>query len=81
VTLADLLEAEGPGDRSPAICRVSIVRAQLSPEDRAALDRVLADQRWTAARIAEVLGRYGYEMSAESMRRHRRGDCRCSKTS
>jgi hypothetical protein len=81
MTLAELVEAEGPGDRFPPRCRVAMVRAALNARDQEILDRLLADVAWTATRIAELVGRAGHDLTATSIARHRRGQCRCSRTS
>lgn len=54
-------------------CTVSVVLAELEPEDRAALERVLADRAISATRVSTILNRHGHIVSAPAINRHRRG--------
>ena len=59
------------------VCTVGTILAGLSPEDRADLESALADPAFLGRAIVRVLHARGAKLSDETLRRHRRGDCKC----
>ena len=62
-------------------CRVSVILGGMSPEERAALERLLDFTDVRAPQIADTLKRNGYEVNAGQIGHHRRrtkgGGCSC----
>lgn len=57
-------------------CSVATVLDQLDAEDRAALLAAL-DNGTPLTAIARALNAVGYRITAHTIGRHRKGDCRC----
>ncbi len=64
---------------SKAKCNVALVLAKLADTDQTALKTAIADEGVYGITICRILAKRGIDMSVESMRRHRRGECQCSK--
>ena len=73
----DISEFVAASTRGGSICRIETVRTSLEPDKLASLDAALAKPEITGAAIRRVLGRWGYEVAASTVTRHRRGDCAC----
>lgn len=73
--LATALE-ENRGIRKGPRCSVCVLREELSPEDRDALDAALADSTFTAAGISRALKAEGFDVLSHTLQRHRRSECR-----
>ena len=58
-------------------CRVGAILTELDDEDRATLQRVLADQSISIRAVARVLTDSGYVVSETSVNRHREHGARC----
>jgi hypothetical protein len=58
-------------------CSISLILEEMTDADRS--DFALACEDWTipGTVIAKVLQRKGFSVKAESLRRHRKGECRC----
>jgi len=63
--------------RARPVCTVSRVLEQLTPEDRQALLDALADPTVLLSAIERALRVDGIEIAAQTLGRHRRGDCHC----
>lgn len=66
--LDDILAARRP----IRLCAVGELEARLDPDDKIALDAVLANTSIRATEIKTVLAARGLNIPAESIRRHRR---------
>lgn len=82
-SLRDALAAQPVMLRGPA-CRVAIAREMLSPENAAELTAAIANRTIETSRLARVLRDMGapwveLQLSEQTLRRHRRGDCSCPK--
>jgi hypothetical protein len=74
MALNDLTPRRGPAGRQ---CTVDYINGLLDDGDRATLAEWLAgdvDPSWIAAAIRDEVG---VRLPESSVRRHRRGDCRC----
>ena len=60
-------------------CTVFAIRQQLSDDDDATLRTMLDNQTITSVRISQALRLIGYRISATTVGRHRRGECRCER--
>lgn len=71
-TAARAVEAQKPGPK----CGFGSILRSLDPEDLAYYDQMIDEGR-EGAYIARVFRADGYEVSADKVRRHRKGDCAC----
>lgn len=62
-------------------CSVGALLDRLNNDERAALEKMLHELGWSAARIYEALTAEGYEVGRQSIGRHRSRSCRCFKAS
>lgn len=60
-----------------AMCNVALLLPKLSESDRDAVTKAMADAGIYGSTICKVLKKRGFDISTESMRRHRRGACLC----
>lgn len=74
--LLDEIAAHAARARGPA-CSISILRSQLDPPTVAQLDEAMGNPAFTAVAIATVLKQRGFPVALESLRRHRKRQCRC----
>jgi hydroxymethylpyrimidine/phosphomethylpyrimidine kinase len=77
MSLADRLEA-GPATvvhGNP--CSVATALSALPPKERAALQAMLDDRRWTQRQIQDALKAEGIDVGFQSIGRHRNQACRC----
>ena len=58
-------------------CSVSLMLQEMTEQDRTEFEMACADLSIPGTIIAKVLSRKGFDVKAESSRRHRKGDCRC----
>lgn len=58
-------------------CSVSLMLQEMTDSDRSEFLMACADLSIPGTIIAKVLSRKGFDIKAESLRRHRKGDCRC----
>jgi hypothetical protein len=62
------------------VCGVRWVLEQVEPGDRVTLEGALLDVSVSGDRLASAIGRHlSLPVSGETVRRHRRGSCRCTK--
>jgi hypothetical protein len=75
----DLSEFEAANDGRPGgTCRLATI--EISPERQAQLDHVLRERPDISAKaVAKVLAAWEHPISAQTIARHRRGDCLCGK--
>ncbi len=67
-----------PKPRSGGVC--ALARLPLSPKDRVVLDEILFRRpEITGKAIAQVLADHKIVVSFQTVNRHRRGDCYCSR--
>lgn len=60
-------------------CNLGSAMERLSPEERDAVHRVVADLRYSNSAISTVLRRNGVEVGESTVRNHRKGNCQwCS---
>jgi hypothetical protein len=73
-SLKKALESQVPrwGGSQCVVCQVVSL---LPPEDVEALTAALESRRMSAPMICRALQESGYDVSAGSLRRHRRGEC------
>lgn len=74
MSLADRLANPPP---KPITCSVGKTLTKLSKEDLATLTEALSTEGMTSEEISLALRSEGYQVSGYSLRRHRRGECRC----
>lgn len=67
--LIEATKARGPR------CSMCVIAEGLTEADRASLDAALVDLSVTSAAITRALVSEGHKVSAESVRRHRSGEC------
>jgi hypothetical protein len=79
-TLADLLEEIQSQVRPGPRCHVGRVFDHLTEADRKTLEEALSSERYSARAISGALRLRGLTVSRSSIERHRRGECRCWKT-
>lgn len=60
-----------------AQCRLGALLAALPEDQRAKLEAALSDGVLRHTSIARVLARWGHRIAADSVARHRRGQCAC----
>lgn len=58
-------------------CSIGLIVQQMTPEERADFDLACADPLIVTTVITRVLARRGYKVKTESLRRHRKKECRC----
>ena len=61
----------------PKVCTVAWTLDTMPADDAAALLEALGDETKHAADLARVLAAHGYQLSATTIRRHRKKDCAC----
>lgn len=76
MALADQLA--GPRDRWVPTCTVQKLALSMPEDDLLAFSKALADEHTTATFLSRVMRAEGYHIGDSTIRRHRRGDCRCS---
>jgi hypothetical protein len=72
---ADTL-GQQPKRQAGTRCGVAVTLAQMEPDDAAALTEALADHTIDASRISRALRAEGFDVSDQTVRRHRTG-CGC----
>jgi hypothetical protein len=60
-------------------CTVAGLFDSMTPEDAAELGAVLADRSIAATTISRVLMARGFDVRAQPLQRHRRGECTCDR--
>lgn len=80
IRLLDEIKAIPTGLQGPP-CRIATVLAQLDDGDAADLNTALGDPSIEAKAIWRVLISRGFDISHQTLGRHRRGDCRCGRAS
>jgi hypothetical protein len=70
------IKAQAPS-RKGSLCTISVILSRLDPADRADLTDALVDPHIPNAAIARVLKNRDHPIAAQSIGRHRRGDCLC----
>ena len=80
IRLLDEIKAIPTGLQGPP-CGIATVLAQLDSDDAVDLNIALADPSIEAKAIWRVLIARGFDISHQTLGRHRRGDCRCGRTS
>ena len=73
-TLAETLSKQKPRNGGPS-CVVCELVLTLQPEDVEALNQALTDNRMSAGMIRLALEEHGYNVSDNTLRRHRRREC------
>ena len=58
-------------------CSVGALEDRLEGEERRALDAMLHELGWSAARIYAALTSEGYDVGQQTINRHRSKSCRC----
>lgn len=74
MALKDSLDANMKTKKGPS-CTVCTLIGLMDEEDRNDLQAAFDDQIYTSMGIARALKSEGYEVSGQSIQRHRRGDC------
>lgn len=60
-------------------CSIGALEQRLDGDEAKALQAMLHELGWSAARIYEALTSEGHEVGAQSINRHRSRGCRCFK--
>jgi hypothetical protein len=68
-----------PGRTRGSICSVALVMSELEPHDVEELQSWLDDQRITSDAIFLSLTNAGHQVGRQTIGRHRRGECGCSR--
>lgn len=76
-SLADALTYEASATRRGTPCTMGVYLDGLDKTDRAALDGALTNDDVTAAAIARAITSTGTRMAAQTVGRHRAGECAC----
>lgn len=76
MALADDLQQLTPKNGSKT-CSIKAMFGQLSDKDRSALVSILLNERILHSDIAQTLKDNGFDISAQTVARHRRKQCRC----
>lgn len=58
-------------------CTIAVLADSMPDEDLAVFGKALADPTMLATDLARALRAEGYDVGESTIRRHRRGDCRC----
>ena len=74
MSLADALKEHAPTVKGPT-CTVCKLMDNLDPADVATLKEALASPLYTHAGISRALKAEGHLIGAETVSRHRKGDC------
>jgi len=74
MALKDALVANAGTKKGP-VCSACIAISLMTEEDRADLQIALDDPVYTSMGISRALKAEGYEVSGQTLQRHRRGDC------
>lgn len=78
MSLADRATSGPPPDAKGRPCSVGVLLATLAPDERAALDAMLAPgSGWSHAQVARALDEEGHRVGYQTIGTHRRGQCRC----
>lgn len=72
--LKDALAANSVIRKGP-VCTACAAISMMSEEDRADLQVALDDPVYTSTGISRALKAEGYDVSSQTLQRHRRGDC------
>ncbi len=76
---ADLSEFEAQMRRNGPMCSIATIREQLTADQKRNLDAAFGSEAIYASVIARVLGNWGHRVKADTVNRHRRGECACSR--
>jgi hypothetical protein len=76
MTLAAALQAHKAAPRFGPRCKICLALDCLDAKDQAALVAAMADESYTSVAISNAMRAEGYDISPQSVSRHRRGDCR-----
>jgi hypothetical protein len=74
-----LLDDLKPPSRYKPRCKVAVIKATLDTKDQQLLEQYLDDIRWSSTALSRALESKGIEVPHQSIGRHRRNDCTCSK--
>ena len=74
MALKDALVANAGTKKGP-VCSACIAISMMSEDDRIDLQVALDDPIYTSMGIARALKAEGYDISGQTLQRHRRGDC------
>jgi FixJ family two-component response regulator len=74
-----LLDDLTPPNKYRVQCHYSRLYNKLEPSDQQILDGIIEDVTWSNTGLAKALNAKGLEISHQSIARHRRKDCTCSK--
>lgn len=73
MSLASKLENYAPSKK----CSTNSWLVTLSEEDRQAAQEALADENWSTLSLHKILRSEGYPLNADTLRKHRKGECAC----
>ena len=76
MALADVLKTANLTGRTGPRCSVCLTLEGLDKTDRAALEGVLADATVQHEALSRVLRAEGINLAAQTLSRHRKGECR-----
>ena len=74
MALKDALVANIGAKKGP-VCTVCLAIESMSEEDQADFQAAMDDPVYTSMGISRALKAEGYDVSGQSLQRHRRGDC------
>lgn len=74
MSLSDALEANKTVHRGPK-CTLCILLSKMDPKDRVVLEQALEDDTFTHAAISRALKSEGYQITANTVQRHRTRGC------
>lgn len=74
MALKDALAANSKARKGPR-CSVCTAISLMSKEDKFDLEIAMDDEVFTSMGIARALKAEGYDVSGQTVQRHRRGDC------
>lgn len=69
----------GQARRKGPPCTVALILAELDAKDRDVLEAVLTDKAVQGTTIARVLTAEGHRVASNTVQKHRRRECACSR--
>ena len=79
MTSVDLAEFHAAAGGAPVRCPVALLLPTLEPDEATRLRAALVTPKEDIqhAAISRVVTRWGYTLTADAVKRHRNGECRC----
>lgn len=79
-SILEAIAAEQAAFRKGPTCSAGLLLEALPADERADVEAALLDPGIPYTVLSRALGKAGHKVGAETLRRHRKGDCSCGKT-